>query len=365
MTPAHLFDLPAELPDDPSPPPALFEVPDDGSPIVGTTTGDVPPAEPVPVLPDAAIALTGQVLPPIGELTIQPDLESYLAALEQAVAPYEAAARQFAREMETAPVDTPEQVAAIGRMSLVARDRERALEELFEPCIRKPRLYLDRVYAVRRRVVDWWKIGGQTAAARHARRRRELEELDRRVARDAAAADAKRRQEAEAQAAAERQRLAEAATRAATAGDTAAASHFIDQARAVQPALVPDTPVLAVQTAQATVKGVTVADVRKGDITDLVEALLAYARPHIMLEIAAAIEAGELTAAAMQTPTTIMVATRLRALASELPQIPSSMFQANAKAIKARATDEGPSLQWPGFRFWIEASPRRTSGGAA
>ena len=165
--------------------------------------------------PAAAIA---EVLPPestgLAELIITPDVEVSLAVLKRAVAPYEVEAQEFARAMQAAPIMTADELAALGRQSVFAKERQDAVEALFDNAIRKPRLYLDRVYAVRRRVTDGWNTGGAIAARRYTDRTRELLEANRK----AKAEHQRQQREAEhraARAAAdERRRLAEEAAAA-------------------------------------------------------------------------------------------------------------------------------------------------------
>ena len=106
---------------------ALFDLPDEGELMPRFALPDdepdvLPPEEP----------------PTIRELMISPDVDAYLTMLETAIAPYEATAKAFAEQMAHAPIDTPEQLATLGQQSLVAKEREKLLDELFEPAIRKP-----------------------------------------------------------------------------------------------------------------------------------------------------------------------------------------------------------------------------------
>jgi hypothetical protein len=132
--------------------------------------------------------------------------------------------QEFARAMQAAPITTADELAALGRQSLFAKERQDAVEALFDNAIRKPCLYLDRVNAVGRRVTDGWNTGGAIAARRYTDRTRELLEADRK----AKAEHQRQQREAEhraAQAAAdERRRLAEEAAAAAKAGNPAAAA---------------------------------------------------------------------------------------------------------------------------------------------
>lgn len=359
-------DLAFEVPDDDPPPDMralgdaalLFDAPED-APVM---TGPAEPAGDAAVRTGAELtaALTNRVS--IAELMITPDLEGYLATLELAVAPFEAAARAFAQEMADAPITTPEQLAALGQRSLDAKEQEKRIEELFEPAIRKPRLYLDRAYAVRRRVLEFVKAGGDTAARRYTTRKRELEEADRRAR--VAAEEANRRAQQEAAVAAERERnrLATEAAAAALCGDRQRTADLIDQARAVVPEEIKTVEVPASQAAAAAVKGLGSAAIWKGEITDIHEAVLAAARPHLFREVAAAIDAGELTAGGGTSISTTMIATRLRQLATDLPAIPLTVFAGEAAVLKDRATADRDTLQWPGFRFYEDHTPVRRPG---
>ena len=327
---------------------ALFDLPDEG---------DLMPRFDLPDEPDVLPAET----PAIRELLITPDVDAYLSMLEQAMAPYEATAKAFAEEMAQAPIDTPEQLARLGQQSLVAKEREQLLDELFEPAIRKPRMYLDRVYALKRRVVQFVKCGGETAARRYTARKRELEEADRRAKLEADRRQREAQQAAEALAIAERQRLGQAAVQAAQAGNQAAVADLIAQARAVEVAPIAVEPAPVSLATAAAVQGLGHRESWAGDIVDLQEALLAAARPDIMRELATAIEAGEFTAGG-QSMTTHLIATKLRAMASDLPVIPASMFAANVGELKTRAAADRDTLQWPGFVFQQVVTPvRRTT----
>ena len=330
----------------------IFELPDEGE----LMNLDSPAFE----LPDEPDVLPAETLA-IRELMISPDVDAYLSMLEAAIAPYEATAKAFAEEMASAPIDTPEQLARLGQQSLVAKEREKLLDELFEPAIRKPRMYLDRVYALKRRVAQFVKTGGETAARRYTTRKRELEEADRRAKLEAERRQREAQQAAEAQAMAERQRLGQAAAQAAQSGNAAAAATLIEQARAVEPELVPAEPAPISLATAAAVQGLGQREGWTGEIVDMQEALLAAARPDIMREMATAIEAGEFTAGG-QSMTTHLIATKLRALASDLPIIPVSMFCADIGELKKRAAADRDTLQWPGFAFTQTVTPVRRPG---
>jgi hypothetical protein len=359
------IEPPIELPEeDPLPGAALFDLPDLGPPL------PVPPISvfDLPDEPPPPAAARAEVLPPeptgppaIRELVITPDIDAYLAMLEAAVAPYEAAAQQFAAAMQAASIVTAKELAWLGEQSLFAKEQEAAIEAVFEPAIRKPRGYLDRVYAVRRRVVQGWKTGGEIAARRYTTRKRELEEADRQAKLEADRRQREAEQKAALEAAAERRRLADEAAKAAQAGRPAAAADLIEQARAVEPVPVPIEAPAALQAPAAEVAGLGTREGWAGEITDMKDALLAAARPDIFREIAQMVEAGDLTVAGGQSPATHMIAAKLRALAIELPIIPSTMFAGDADALKKRAAADHDTLQWPGFRFYQTVTPvRRT-----
>lgn len=352
-------ERPLELPDeDPLDGDPLFDLPDDGAPLG-------PPAFEIPAEPPPPVS-TGDVLPPetpstIRELIITPDVDAYLTQLEAAIAPFEATAQAFAAEMATAPIDTPERLADLGRKSLMAKEREKQIENLFEPAIRKPRMYLDRVYAVRRRVSDWWKTGGATAARRYTARQRELEEADRLARLDADRRTRAQQQENERQAAATRRQLAQQATQAAAQGDQAAVANLIDLARAVEVAPVEveqPPPSLA---AAAKVPGMGVRVSWRGSIVDITTAVLAAGRPHLLRELADAIAGGAMTLGG-QTITTEMIATNIRALANDLPAIPMSVFGPNEDELQKRADADKDTLAWPGFLFEKTDTPVRRPG---
>jgi hypothetical protein len=416
MTDTHRpTEMPFELPDDDPPVPPLFDVPDDG-PVPGTAgpVFDLPDDAPPPAAAEAetrtiaeqyvqkqvehlgqdvpkqsveeAIRQVTEVLdevqtakatahkhevlpaaadvPAIRELLITPDIDAYLSMLEAAIAPYEATAKAFAQHMDRLPVDTPAQLAALGQYSLVAKDREKVIEELFEPAIRKPRQYLDRVYGVKRRVLQWVKTGGETAARRYTARKRELEDLDRKAKLEADRRQREAQRQADEAAAAERRRLAQEAALAAQQGNPAGAADLIEQARAVEPVSVPvDLPPPSLATAAA-VAGISERQGWVGTIADMKDALMAAARPDIYRELAQLLEAGELTVGS-NTLTTTMIASKLRALAAELPLIPSSMFAANEGELKKRADADKDTLRWPGFTFTQTFTPvRRTNARA-
>lgn len=329
---AEMFDLPDERELMPT-----FELPDDEPDVLG-------PAD----------------VPAIREPLITPDVETYLTTLEAAIAPYEDTAKAFAETMQCMPIETPQQLAALGQQSLVAKEREKLLDELFEPAIRGPRLYLDRVYGVKRRVMAWVKQGGETAAKRYTLRKRELEDIDRLAQLEADRRQRQAQAEADRLAAAERRRLSQEATVAAQQGNPAEAANLIEQARAVEPAPVVVEPPPILQAAAADVAGLGTREGWSGDIVDMKIALLAAARPDVFREIADMIWAGELTLGA-QTPATHMISSKLRAMASELPIIPSTMFAADAAELKKRAHADRDTLHWPGFAFTQTLTPvRRT-----
>jgi hypothetical protein len=315
-------------------------------------------------LPDDAPEVLPAEAPTIRELMITPDVDAYLTTLEAAIAPYEATAQAFAAEMRDMPIDTPQQLAALGQQSLIAKEREQLLDELFEPAIRKPRLYLDRVYAVKRRVVQFVKTGGETAARRYTLRKRELEDLDRLARLEADRKQRAAQAEVERVAAAERRRLADEAMQAAQQGQAAIAAELIERARAVEPEAVTVACAPVLQAPAADVAGLGVRAGWTGEITDMKDALMAAARPDIFREVAALIEDGQLTVAGGQSPATHMIATRLRALATELPIIPSTMFAGNADALKKRAAADHDTLQWPGFTFTQTVTPVRRTAAA-
>jgi hypothetical protein len=346
----------------------IFDLPDEGELLGPELRGfELPDAPPVFDLPDEPRppAAVGEVLPAeaptIRELVISPDLDAYLSTLEAAIAPYEAMAQEFARQMEAAPIATPEQLQVLGQQSLVAKEREKQLDELFDPAIRKPRAYLDRVYAVKRRVVQWVQTGGDTAVRRYNARKRELEEADRKAKLEADRRQREAQRQADEAAAAERRRLAQEAALAAQQGNPAAAADLIEQARAVEAVEVPvDVPAPALAPAAA-VAGISERQGWVGDITDMKEAIMAAARPDLYREIAHLLVDGELTVGA-NTLTTTVIATKLRALAHELPFIPSTMFAANTTELKKRADADKDTLRWPGFTFTQTFTPvRRTA----
>jgi len=369
MTDNHRpIERPIELPDDDPLPGSggMFDLPDDvGPPTSPALPGpffEMPPDDGPP--PSAVAA--AEVLPPenpmIRELMITPDVEVYLAMLEATIAPYEATAKAFAEEMATAPIDTPAQLQRLGQQSLVAKEREKLLDELFEPAIRKPRQYLDRVYALKRRVLQWVKTGGETAARRYSDRKRALEEADRKARAEADRRQREAQRQAEEAAAAERRRLAQAAAQAAQAGHPAAAATLIEQARAVEAAPVPVEPLPPDRAAAAAVAGLSEREGWTGEISDMYDALLAAARPHLYREVAGLIETGELTPGGGASLTTRLIADRLKALASELPMIPSTMFDGNAAELKTRANADRDTLRWPGFVFKHVFTPVRRTG---
>lgn len=331
--------------------PALFDLPDEGCQVFDLPDDDIPPV------------LAGELLPAEGirELQITPDVDAYLTSLEAAIQPYEAMAQTFAADMARLPIDTPQQLAALGQQSLVAKERETLLDELFEPAIRKPRLYLDRVYALKRRVVQHVKAGGETAARRYTLRKRELEDIDRRAHLEAARRQREAEQEAERVAAVERRRLAQEAADAAQQGNAAAAANLIEQARAVEPEPVPVELPPVPQAQAAAVAGMGERLGWEGAIVDMLEAVLAAARPAIFREVAQMVASGDLTAGG-QSLTTRLIGDKLVALASELPFIPTAMFAGDAVELKKRAAADRDTLRWPGFEFKQTVTPvRRTS----
>lgn len=340
--------LSLDLPDETS----LFELPD----VAGAPIFDLPDDE-----PDAAPA--PDVLPPetptIAELVIRPDLDTYLAQLEAAIAPYEATAQRFAADMAAAPIDTPEQLATLGQQALVAKARETILDELFEPAIRRPRQYLDRVYQMKRRVVQWVKTGGDTAARRYNNRKRELEETDRQARLEAARRAQSAEREAEALAMAERRRLTEQASHEAQAGHPGAAADLLEQARAVEAVPVPEEPPPVALAPAAAVAGISEREGWTGEIVDMKTALLASARPDILREVADMLAQGDLTPGGAATVTTTYIHAKLRAIALELPVIPSTMFAGNAPELKKRAAADRDTLHWPGFTFTQTHTPVR------
>lgn len=358
-------EMPIELPDaDPLPAPSMFDLPDEGDLMGPGLRG------PVFELPDEApppaAAIAGEVLPAtnpaIRELTISPDVETYLTMLETAIAPYEATAKAFAAQMASMPIDTPQQLAALGQQSLVAKEREKALDDVFDPAIRAPRMYLDRVYALKRRVVQFVKAGGDTAAKRYSLRKRELDEADRLARLEADKRLREAQQKAERVAAAERNRLNQEAIQAAKAGNQAAVADLIEQARAVEPVPVAVELPPVMQAPAAAVAGMGERLGWEGAIVDMLTAILAAARPHLFREIADLIEAGELTPSGASTLTTTLIATRLRNHAQEMPMIPATMFAGNTAELKARAAADRDTLQWPGFEFKETHTPVRRPG---
>ena len=367
-------ELPSELPDE-NPPlgPSMFDLPDEGDlmgpglrgPVFELPDDPPPPAAAVPT-PNSQLSIAGEVLPAkagnaISELLITPDVETYLTQLEAAIKPYEAAALDFARQMQEAPVTTPEQLAYLGQQSLVAKEREQLLDALFEPAIRRPRTYLDRVYALKRRVVQAVKTGGETAARRYMTRKRELEEADRkaRLAAERRAKEAE--QAAERVAAAERYRLGQQAVQASQEGNLAAVADLIEQARAVEPVPVAVELPPVMQAPAAAVAGMGERLGWEGAIVDMLTAILAAARPHLFREVATLIEAGELTAGGTSL-TTQMIAGKLRLHAQEMPMIPATVFAGDAAELKRRATADRDTLQWPGFEFKQTVTPVRRPG---
>jgi hypothetical protein len=95
------------------------------------------------------------------------------------------------------------------------------------------------------------------------------------------------------------------------------------------------------------------------------EAIMAAARPDIYREVAQLIDDGQLTPAGVNSLTTRMIAEKLRALARELPFIPSSMFAGDPDELKKRAHADRDTLRWPGFTFTQVFTPvRRTTARA-
>jgi hypothetical protein len=358
----HPVELPIELPDE-DPLPGMFDLPEDlGPPTSPTSPGpffEMPP-EDSPSSPAAAAAEVLAAEPPaVHELMITPDIEAYLSMIEAAIEPFEATAKAFAEQMASAPVATPQELAALGEQSLFAKEREKLLDALFEPAIRKPRLYLDRVYAVKRRMVEWWRVGGATAARRYTARKRELAEADRRAQAEADRQQREAQHEARRQAAEERRRLTQEAATAAQQGNAAAAADLIEQARAVEPPPVQTESAPTPLTPPAAVPGLTERGSWTADISDMKTAILAAARPDIFREVAEMVGSGDLTPAGATGLATNAISQRLRAIASELPIIPSTMFAANLSELKARAVADRDTLSWPGFQFKQTFTPVR------
>ncbi|HEY6362466.1 MAG TPA: hypothetical protein VIX63_15240, partial [Vicinamibacterales bacterium] len=333
----------------PMPENPLFDLPD-----VEDAGFDLPDEDAVPAVRSLEVTV-------LSEPVISPTADVYVTQLEAFIGPYERTAQQFADDMAAVAIDTPHQLAWLGQQSLVAKEREQLLDELFDPAIRPVRTFLDRVYAVKRRVMQHVKAGGETAARRYTLRKRELDEIDRRARLEAERRQREAQLEADRVAAMERQRLAEAATTAAQAGDASGARALIDAARAVEAAPVPvESPPVPLASVAA-VPGLGTREGWAGAIVDMKIALLASARPDLYREVAALITSGDLTPAGGSSLTTQLISDRLRALASELPVIPSSMFSGNDKELKARATADRDTLQWPGFTFTQTQTPvRRT-----
>jgi hypothetical protein len=88
-------------------------------------------------------------------------------------------------------------------------------------------------------------------------------------------------------------------------------------------------------------------------------AILAAARPDIFREVAEMVGSGDLTPAGATGLATNAISQRLRAIASELPIIPSTMFAANLSELKARAVADRDTLSWPGFQFKQTFTPVR------
>ena len=114
-----------ELPDEEVPTLPMFDIPDD-APCPGVEF-DLPDEAPPPPAA-AAEVLPAERRPTIRELRISPDVETYLAMLEAAIAPYEATAKAFAADMGGCPSTHPPQLQALGQQSLVAKEREKLLE---------------------------------------------------------------------------------------------------------------------------------------------------------------------------------------------------------------------------------------------
>jgi hypothetical protein len=287
----------------------------------------------------------------------------YLAALEATVQQFEVEGAAFAAEMARAPIERPDQLAWLGQQSLSAKTREAAINAVFEPAIRKPRLYLDRVYALRRRVIDGFTTGGATAARRYAERQRELQEVDRRARMEADRQTRAAQAEADAMAVATRRRLSEAAAAAAAAGDAAQVQDLLAEARAVEPPTVEPMAPPPSQADAGAVAGITSRSDWTGAIVDLRLALMAMVAPMVIRDMADAIEQGDLTNGGISVTTT-MIAGNLRMRALQMPVIPIDLVQGNPTTLQARARADRDSVDWPGFAFAEKTIPiRRPKGG--
>ena len=367
MSGSAMFDLP-----DDAPVSALaFELPHEDPTAANSTLFDVPfeiPREtsrPGPALvgdllpPEDATAATAAMSVP----EVSPTLERYLAAIHPRVQALHAKAQQLVQYAESAAVETPAQLQALGEFALQCKPVESEVNGVFDPAIKALRSWLDPLYGIRKPILDSLDSAGKTAVRRYQARKRELEEIDRR-----ARAEADRRQrdaqaEADRKAEEERQRLARQATEAAHQGNAAAAADLIEQARAVEPEKVqlPEPPPSLVQS--AAVKGVGERENWCGEITDIKLAIHACASPDIFREIAGLIEAGALTPAGGQSITTAAIAEKLRTLAHDMPFVPSNVFAANDGELKKRAAADRDSLSWPGFRFFNDPIPVRRARG--
>ena len=117
--------------------------------------------------------------PAIRELLITPDVDAILSMLEAAIAPYEATAKAFAEEMAQAPIDTPEQLARLGQQSLVAKSANNCSTNCRTGHQKTQDVFRPRL-SLKRRVVQFVKTGGETAARRYGAQAR-VEEADRRA----------------------------------------------------------------------------------------------------------------------------------------------------------------------------------------
>jgi len=368
MSAAALFDLPDEAPAS-----ALaFDLPTEPAPASGTTSGlfEVPFEMPKET-PRSGQALVGDLLPPEDEPLatalsvpeVSPTFERYLDALQPRVQALHARAQQLVTFAESAAVETPAQLQALGEFALQCKPVETEVMALFDPAIKTLREWLEPLYGIRKPILDSLETAGRTAVRRYNARKRELEEIDRK-----AKAEADRRQR-EAQDAAdrkadqERRRLADEAVKAAQQGNAAGAANLVTQMHAVEPEKVQEQAPPPSLAQSASVKGVGERENWCGEITDIKLALHACASPDIFREIAGLIEAGALTPAGGQSVTTVAIAERLRALATEMPFVPSNVFAANDAELKKRAAADRDTLTWPGFRFFNDPIPvRRTRG---
>jgi hypothetical protein len=137
---------------------------------------------------------------------------------------------------------------------------------------------------------------------------------------------------------AERKKALDEAKAAAAKGDVAAAAAKVAESKTIE-----ERPVQTATPAPTAARGMSHRAQWTAEVTDLKVLVKAIAKPHVLREVAAEIEAKGADKD---------VVAYLKALADSCVDIPFAAVEESGPYLRTRAKADGATLRWPGVKFW-------------